>query len=69
MAVVGVLYRELLQAAIDYAILFCFRKNRSLELRFAQGFATIGGTGASISPDHGWDYQRIYEEDSCSEDE
>jgi hypothetical protein len=38
-------------------------------LRLTQRFATIGTARASISPDRGWDYQRIYEEDSCSEDD
>jgi hypothetical protein len=38
-------------------------------LRFAQYIATIGTASAAIGSDYGWNYQRVYEEDSSCEDE
>jgi len=63
------LYSGPLQAATSHRFLFCFRKNRKFPLRFTDSIATIGLRGRSVSPDNGWDYQRVYQQDSGGEDE
>jgi hypothetical protein len=50
-------------------ILFCFRKNKNSTLRFAHGFATIGGAGAAIHQGCGGCHESVEEENCCAKHE